>query len=227
MRVCLTKIVCLAAGLMMSLTGTSHAALMFTSGVQADFRFTAVPGNPLLLPDGLVLDFVANGALTFSLDDSVPNASSMAFTDVTGDFTVSAPGGFAGAMLRPFQFESGQLTNITRDGGGNITGGYVSELKMLWEMNLGIARLYTKEALPFEGGVTGVPFGMGDQFFGSPDFEVFLDLGDKATDPLAVIGSNRFLTVTAVPEPGSFALLGLGGIALAFRKRFRKSGIPG
>jgi hypothetical protein len=227
MRVCLTKVVCLAAGLMMSLTGTSQASLMFTSGVQADFRFTAVPGNPLGLPDGLVLDFVANGALTFSLNDSVPNASSMAFTDVTGDFTVSAPGGFAGAMLRPFQFASGQLTSITRDGGGNITGGYVSELKMLWEMHLGGTRLYAKDLLAFNGAVNGAPFELGDKISGLADFDVFLDLGDQATDPLAVIGSNRFLTITAVPEPGSFALLGLGGVALAFRKRFRKSGIPG
>lgn len=225
MRVCFTKVLCLAAGLMMSLAGTSHAALIFTSNVQADFRFTAVNGNPLGLPGGLVLDFVANGALTFSLDDSVPGAPSMAFTNVTGDFTVSAPAGFAGATVRPFLFESGQLTSITRDGGGNITGGNVSQLRMLWEMNLGAIRLYTKESLPFNGAVTGAPFQMGNQISGSAPFDVFLDLGNQATDPLAVIGSDRFLTVTGVPEPGSFALLGLGGLAFAFRNRFRKSGI--
>jgi len=221
------KVLCLAAALMMSPAGTSHAELIFTNNVRADFKFLVVNG-PLAspeLPVGTVLDFVGFGALTFSLNDSVPNASSMAFTNVTGNLTVSAPAGFAGATMRPFVFDSGQLTSITRDG-SNISGGNVSQLRMRWEMNLGANRLYTKDLLPFNGAITGAPFQIGNQISGPTPFDVFLDLGNPATDPLAVIGSDRVLTITAVPEPCSIALLGLSGLAFAFRSRFRKSRIP-
>lgn len=216
------------ASVISAMSTTSQASLIFNSNVRAEFKFTAFEGNPLGLPTGLVLDFIANGALTFSLDDSVTNASSMAFLDATGDSTVSAPAGFEGATMRPFLFDSGQLTSIARDSGGNITGGNVSELRMLLEMNLGATRLYTKDSLPFNGAVAGAPFQIGNQIVGQAPFDVFLDTGlgnpgQIGGEPLAVMGSDRFLTITTAPEPSSLALLGLSGNALAFRLRSRRS----
>ncbi len=200
---------------------TSHATLVFSNSVQANFKFTTVVGNPLGLPDNLELDFVATGAMTFSLDDSVANASSMAFTNATGALTVLTP--FAGATMGPHQFVSGQLQNITRDGLGNITGGNVVDLRMRWQMfvpNAGggpATRLYTSDSLPFNGAMTGAPFQVSNVLSGPAPFNVFLDVGlgnpgQPGGDPLAVIGSNRILTITAVPEPSSFALLAAVGV---------------
>lgn len=210
-------------------TSHSQASLVFTSDVQANFTFTAVPGNVLGLPDNEVLPFVAFGQLTFTLDDSVPLATTMAFTNATGVLTVNAPAMFAGATMSPHEFVlGGELQSITRDGFGTITGGVVSNLQMRWEMlvptGMGSLRLYTVAGLPFDGVVTGAPFQVGDSISGLAPFDVFLDVGPAgpdAGDPLVVIGSDRFLTITAVPEPSSLALLALGGLS-AFRfKRFR------
>ncbi len=199
----------------------SHGALVFTNNVQANFTFTTV-GTTLGLPDGTELPFVSLGALTFTLDDSVPGATTMNFQNVTGDLTVATPAPFAGATMRPFSFTSGQLQGITRDGLGNITGGNVVALSMLWEMNLGPNRLYTKENLPFFGSITGAPFSVGNVISGAPAFDVYLDLGNAATDPLVVIGKDRFLTITAVPEPSSLALLMLAGAGFTAFGRRRK-----
>ena len=202
---------------------TSHATLVFTNGVQANFRFTAVVGNPLGLQGDL--DFVATGLMTFSLDDSVANATNMAFTNATGTLTVTTP--FAGATMGPHEFVSGQFQNITRDGLGNITGGNVVDLRMRWQMfvpqlNAPPLRLYTVDSLPFNGSMTGAPFQIGDVLEGPDPFNVYLETGaGPGGDPLVVIGSNRFLTITAVPEPSSFALMavvGLGYAALRVRR---------
>ncbi len=207
---------------MASTATQSHGALVFTNNVRAEFTFTTV-GTTLGLPDGTELPFTSLGALIFTLDDSVPGATTMNFQNVTGDLTVAAPAGFAGATMRPFSFVSGQLQGITRDGLGNITSGDVVDLRMLWEMNVGPNRLYTKQSLPFFGSITGAPFNVGNVISGAAAFDVYLDLGNPLTDPLVVIGKDRFLTITAVPEPSSFALLifCLAGV-VGFRKHFRK-----
>ncbi|MDX1929135.1 MAG: PEP-CTERM sorting domain-containing protein [Pirellulaceae bacterium] len=223
------RILIAAATLLLSLGGsTSHAALVFTSGVQANFTFTTVVNNPLGLPDNLALDFVATGLMTFSLDDSVANATNMAFTNATGSLTVNSPVGFAGATMGPHEFVSGQFQNITRDGLGNITGGNVVDLRMRWQMFAGV-RLYTADSLPFNGAMTGAPFQVGDVMAGPAPFNVYLDEGlgnpgQPGGDRLAVIGSNRLLTITAVPEPSSLALLALSGaVCVVFKRRIAKS----
>lgn len=199
---------------------TSYAEIIFTSNMRADFTFTTV-GTTLGLPDGTILPFTALGEMTFRIDNSVVGATSMNFTNATGALTVTSPTGFAGASMGPYSFVGGQLQNITYDGLGNINSGNVVGLGMLWEMQLGATRLYTKDALPFHGAITGAPFRTGDVLSGAPEFNVFLDTGNTLTDPLVVIGRDRFLTVTAVPEPSSAALLlicGLGGWALKRRR---------
>ena len=224
--VCFTKALCLAAALVISLAGNSQAA-SFASTLRANFTFTTVKDNPLGFPGNMTLQFTAIGALTFSLDDSLPNATSMDFTGANSNFTVSAPSLFSDATMRPYKCVSGQLKEIVRKD-GNITGGNVSDLRMKWQMLFptpgGLARRYTKDSLPFNGAVTGAPFGIGDQISSPEKFDVYLDMGRGEKDPLAVIGSNRVLTVT--PEPTSLAIFGLSGLALAWRSKFRKSRIP-
>ena len=197
---------------------TANADLVFTNALRANFTFTPVEGNVLDLPTD-ALNFTAVGALTFSLSDI--DSTSMAFTDVTGGFDVTGPVGFEGAQLGPFQFESGQLQDIVLDGGNNIISANVVDLRMFWEMEFNGLRFYTKDSLPFNGSITGTPFGLDDVLSGPLEFDVFLDMGNVATDPLVVIGSNRFLT--AVPEPGSVILLMLGGFgATGFRRHWAR-----
>ena len=144
--VCFTKALCLAAALVISLAGNSQAA-SFASTLRANFTFTTVKDNPLGFPGNMTLQFTAIGALTFSLDDSLPNATSMDFTGANSNFTVSAPSLFSDATMRPYKCVSGQLKEIVRKD-GNITGGNVSDLRMKWQMLFptpgGLARRYTK-----------------------------------------------------------------------------------
>ena len=204
---------------------TARAAIVFTNDFKADFRFTVVDGPLAGLGVGNVLDFDARGPLTFTIDDSIPNATTMNFTNVTGTLTVIGPAGFAGSTLTPnLQFVGGQLTSIVRGPGGVVTSGNVTDLRMRWEMFSGPTRLYTRDSLPFDGTISSLPFTSSNFLAGPANFDVFLDAGLGAADPLAVIGSNRFLTV--VPEPSSLALLTLGGLGCSWmRRRNRKSAI--
>jgi hypothetical protein len=213
----------------------SNAAIVFTNHMHARFDFEVVNG-PLagLVPVGTVLNFAAKGNLTFTLADGPPNATALDFTNVTGTLTGIAPAEFLDFTMTPeTQFGGGKLVNIVRDGLGSITSGKVENLRMLWEMNatpaiLGGApvRLYTKEFLPFNGIVGGTPFLVGNILAGAADFGVYLDTRSGDNDPLAVIGRNRILEVTAaVPEPNSvgvFTILGLGLVATRWRRRSQK-----
>jgi hypothetical protein len=168
------------------------------------------------------------------LADGPPNATALDFTNVTGTLTGIAPAEFLDFTMTPeTQFGGGKLVNIVRDGLGSITSGKVENLRMLWEMNATPAilggepvRLYTKEFLPFNGIVGGTPFLVGNILAGAADFGVYLDTRSGDNDPLAVIGRNRILEVTAaVPEPNSvgvFTILGLGLVATRWRRRSQK-----
>lgn len=219
-----------AASLMLLAIGSSpcHAAIVFSNGFQADFKFTIIDG-PLAsndLPVGTVLDFTAVGTFSFELDDSGPVASTMPFTNVTGTLEVTAPGGFAGALMSPYGFQSGQLKNINRDALGSIVSADIVDLSVLWQMQLGATRLYTVDTLLFQGTATGLPLAIGDVLSGpaGESFLVYMGAG-AAGDPTVVTGGNRVLSVTAVPEPGSLALLSLGGLGL-LRFRQRKGVTP-
>ncbi len=217
---------------------TSHAALVFSSALQADFEFEVVEG-PLSEIDGVnvgdILFFRAIGSLEFTLDDSVTGATSMAFTNVTGTLTGVAPTAFLPFELTPeVEFVGGSLDDIQRDGEGEITSARVAGLQMLWEMAgtpaiLGgdEVLLYSTDPLEFNGDVSGIPFSPGDTLFGPDDFEVYLDagLGNPGLpdgDPLAAIGRNR--TLTAVPEPGTAAVCAaVAGVIVVRHRRRKKS----
>ena len=198
----------------------SQAALVFKSTLQADFEFEVVDG-PLSAIDGInvgdIVPFRAVGALEFTLDDSVPGATSMPFTNVTGTLTGVEPAPFMPFEITPdVQFVGGTLDNIVRDGSGQVISADVVDLRMLWEMSgnpaiLGGADvlLYGTDPLDFNGPISGIPFAFGDTLAGPNDFEVYLDagLGNPGLpggDPLAAIGRNR--TLTTIPEPSSIAL---------------------
>lgn len=201
----------------------ANAAIVFSNDFKADFRFTVVDG-PLgpQLGVGTVLDFDARGPLTFTLDDSVPNATTMNFTNVTGILNVVSPTNFIPSTISPnVQFVGGQLTGIVRGPGGVITAGNVTNLRMRWEMISGTTRLYTKDSLAFNGTISSVPFTYSNFLAEPANFDVFLDVGAGAADPLAIIGSNRVLTV--VPEPSSLALLTLAGLGCSWFGRRRKT----
>lgn len=210
-----------------------HAELVFSSLLQADFEFEVVDG-PFSAIEGIntgdILLFQAIGALDFVLDDSVPGATSMAFTNAAGTLTGVSPGPFMPFEITPdAEFVGGSLNNIVRDGGGQITSADVVDLQMLWEM-FGTPAifggdevlLYSSDPLGFNGHISSLPFSNGDQLSGPNEFEVYFDagLGNPGLpggDPLAAIG--RSFTITAVPEPSFFALLALSAGIVTCRRR--------
>ncbi len=203
----------------------SRAALTFTSDIQADFEFSFLSSGPLDgyanqlgIPRDIFLDYRALGQLTFELDDSMAGATSLPFTSVTGQLAGILPQPIF--SIQPIEFIGGSLDNIVRDGSNNIISADVNALSMRWEIVTfeGDAalqrRAITLEGLPFNGSVTGAPFGVGDVIAGPAPVNVFWD-GDLV-NPAAVV-RNR--TLTAVPEPASAYALLLGLSTVAIRRR--------
>jgi hypothetical protein len=198
--------------------GLVHASdLTFTENLVANFEFSLIGGtviNPG--PTTPFIPFEAIGSLTFVLDPSLNDPSqptTVPFTNVTGSLAGVSPPPFLPYTISPnLQFLGGNLTNIVRDGSGNVISADVSDLSMRWDMigtpdNL---TLFTKDGLPFNGSTSSIPFSYGTVLAGAADFNVYLDNG--GSDPLVVIGRNR--TLTAVPEPNSAALAGLAAFTL-------------
>lgn len=211
----------------------ADASLAFRNLIRADFEFEVVDG-PLSsltgIPAGAVIPFTALGYMEFTLADAPSNATTIPFVDATGELPGVSPSAFQPFAIRPIEFVGGELTNIVRNGSGDIVSADVSNLVMFWEMTgtpaiLGgqEVRLYGTTPLDFNGSVRGTPFANGDVIAGPSDFNVLLDLGLGDQDPLVSIGRNR--TLTAVPEPGSLWVWGLMAVGLfAARRRFRTRG---
>lgn len=213
------------------------------SYITADFQFAATAAGEAAFgaPEGVPLDLRAFGQMTFSFDDT--GGSTVNFTNATGQLpgvTPPTPPGFLPFYITPVRFDGGTLTNITRDGLGRIVSGTIDDLAMPWEMigtgqNEGLV-LYGDQAttpLRFSGDVTidystgGPQFGLGNVISGLEEFNIYLlQTGDRAnqdpgSDPLVFIGSNRFLTISAVPEPSSL-MAGLGALAVIGTRKLRR-----
>lgn len=175
----------------------------------------------------MFIPFQARGILAFELDDDIndPATTTAAFVSATGTIDGVAPAAFLPFEISPIEFVSGSLTNIERDGGGNVVAADVEGLSMKWEMQAApggnAIRMYTRDGLPFNSEVDSIPFSVGTILAGPEEFGVFHETGNGENDPLAVIGRSRTLTI--VPEPTSNTILGaaLGLIAFVGRRHRR------
>lgn len=218
------------ASILLLLPGLSRATdVTFTQDVIANFEFDVLGGTPINGgPATGYLPYEAIGPLTFSLDSSLndPSVTTVPFTDVTGTLNGVNPPAFVGpyTISPDVQFIGGELTDIVRDGSGNIISAQVSDLSMRWDLVAagGAVTLYTLDGLPFNGPVSSVPFGYGDVISGPDPFNVYMNVG--GSDVLVAYGEDRTLTV--VPEPGSAVPAGLAvvtlGAALARRRIVRR-----
>lgn len=205
--------------------GVLHAGpLSFTQRFVADFELSFVAGTPLNMGpvDSPFYACRAVGDLTFVFDPSLNDPSqpvSVPITSVTGTLTGQEPGFLLPYSLTPdLEFLHGSLTDIVRDGSGDVISANVTDLQMRWRIDgPGGLTLFTLAGLPFDGHVTSIPFGYGTVLSGAADFDGYLE---TPNGPLFVaIGRNR--TLTSVPEPASIAMAGLGalGVLAASRRR--------
>ncbi|WP_165250945.1 PEP-CTERM sorting domain-containing protein [Paludisphaera soli] len=219
-------LLCTAAFL--SLPALVHAEMTtFTRRVVADFEFSLVAGTPFNPGpvDSPFIPFQAVGDLTFRLDPSLNDASqptTVPFLDATGVLQGTKPLDFGPFTISPnVAFLGGELTNIVRDGSGEVISADVRDLLMEWELvGPGFGRLYGRVGLDFDADGVSIPFAYGTVLYGPTPFDVYSDDGDGDTsnDVRVAVGRNRTLRV--VPEPTSAALLALGGAGLlAFARR--------
>lgn len=207
--------------------GVLHAeSLIFTQRFVADFELSFVAGTPLN-PGPDDTPFIACravGDLTFVFDPALNDPSqptAVPITSVTGTLTGVSPGFLLPYSLTPdLEFLHGNLTDIVRDGSGEVIAANVADLQMRWRIDgpMGIT-LFTQVGLPFNGAVTSIPFAAGTVLAGPDLFEGYMA---TPNGPLFVAyGRNR--TLTAVPEPASMALAGLGALGvLAAARRGRR-----
>lgn len=210
-------LICIAA--LLSFPGLVRASdLTFTESFIADFQFNLL-ANTVINPGPASgwIPFEAIGSLTFTLDPSLNDPShptTVPFTNVRGSLAGVSPPPFLPYVISPdLQFIGGDLTNIVRDGSGNVTSASITDLSMRWTM-VGTPfdlTLFTADGLPFNGSTNSIPFSYGTVLAGPDPFNVYLD--DPALgNPLVVMGQDR--TLTAVPEPSSAILAGLAFVAV-------------
>jgi hypothetical protein len=225
----------LGAILLAALPATVRAELLtFTRTVVADYEFSLLGGTPLNPgPTTPFLPFRAVGELTFELDPSLNDPSMPAtvpFVGATGILqgVPPSPAATLPHTISPnVAFLGGSLTNIVRDGDGEVISADVSDLSMEWEL-IGTSpgfpvRIYSRGGLPFSAVGVAIPFLAGTRLADATVFNGYLDDGDgdPTNDPVVVLGRNRVLTV--VPEPSSAALIGMGALAAALASACRRA----
>jgi len=211
---------------LVGLPGLVRAAdLTFTQDFIANFEFNVLDanGNPTSWQP-----YEAAGALTFTLSPLLNDPSqptTVAFTGVSGTLNGVYPSSLLPFTISPdVQFIGGDLTNIARDGSGNVISADVSNLSSNWDLvaDNGALTLFTTDGLPFNsvGPITSLPFADGTVLAGPDQFNVYLDEG--GTNVLVALGRDR--TLTAVPEPTSAVLAGMAALtigAIVARRRQR------
>lgn len=156
-------------------------------------RLVPTQGNATFAP-GFVSRSVANFVLTCSVVPTGPFAASgvgaFTATDVDGDTITGTLNGVWGRPAPGFIFFNGTLTNVRIVSNDNNFNGEAGA----WNTTF-------PSPEPYEGAIVQLVFG-GSTFF-TGNF------------------SNRAVGITAqiIPTPGALALLGLGGLAAARRRR--------
>jgi hypothetical protein len=228
------RLFCTALLSLVYFSSFAQAAIEFDVRVRGNFDVLFYSAGPLAgaiggagFPLDVPIAAEAIGTMRFSIEDIADGQTSANILSATsvGPMQGVVPGPFF-TISPNVQFVGGMLTNIQHNG-GVITSANVTDLNMVWEMDLFLgpntARIVSSEVLPFNGTVSGLPFGLGDQLIGTAgSVDGLLDLGNGNFDPNPAIAvSNRFLTV--VPEPtSSAAVLGcMVGLCLVRRARTR------
>ena len=201
--------------------------MTFSQNFVANFEFDVLAGTPINPgPATGFQPYEAVGALNFTLDSSLNDSShptTVPFTNVTGTLNGVFPASLLPYTISPdVQFLGGDLTNIVRNGSGDVISGDVSNLSMRWDLIAfgGGLTLFTLDGLPFNGSIASLPFSYGTVLSGSLPRLTSI-LMPAARTFLVAIGQDR--TLAAVPEPSSVTLAGLAaltvGACMARRRR--------
>lgn len=222
----------LVIGVAVLLAPTCRAALVagtLSFDARADQRIRVPTGSPLTgapfnIPAGAEFDLSALGSISMGWDaDANSDGSTVLSTfsanfsgaDATlGPYLLSAVGAGPGATF------TGSLDNIVEAGGALVSADWTlnTTFDFIFTAAPGMPHVYTRDLATFTGVVRGGTATIGEVFTSNGDINGFLSAGNPQTDPVAAISFNR--TVTAVPEPGSIALLScFGGLAFLRRRR--------
>ncbi|GAB5402881.1 MAG: hypothetical protein Aurels2KO_11120 [Aureliella sp.] len=223
----------LAIGALLALAPTCKAALVagtLSFDARADQRIRVPDGSPLTgapfnIPANAEFDLSALGSISLGWEADGDSNGSVALTSFSASFLGAdptlGPYSLAGAGDGPGATFNGTLDNIVESGGELVSADWTLNTTFSFRFTgaPGQPLVYTRDLATFTGVVRGGNATLGEVFTSNGDVNGFLSLGgDPSNDPVAAISFNR--TVTAVPEPGSVALLCcFGSIGILRRRR--------